>query len=180
MALEVVELLDYITSDKWCTRAWVFQEDYRSAVKINILIPHSLCLSDQQAKEKWCGVPGELQVNSAYFHEESTLFCRAFRRKEGHEWQTGCARCEDILKRAGRYNILCKHGDLASKAMSPFIFADIGSKNISVASDLLAIAANCCDYSARLNTKILKGNSCSLSISVLAFYLLNGEIINEP
>ncbi|KAL9137057.1 MAG: hypothetical protein Q9175_001735 [Cornicularia normoerica] len=176
-ALEVLEVLDYITSDKWWTRAWIFQEDYRSSVKMNLLIPHSLCLRNHHDHKKWCGIPGELQVNSAAFHVESTRFCLAFLRKAGDERQSDRARCEDILKRAGRYNVLYQHGYLASKAMSPFIFADIGSRNISVASDLLAIAANCCDYSVRLNTKSLNRTSCSLSISILALFLLNGEVI---
>ena len=129
-----------------------------------------------------CSIPGELQVNSATFHEQSTLYCLAFLREATERWQNGRAKCKEILKRAGKYSVLYQHGHSAGlgtarKAMSPFIFSDIGSRKISVASDLLAIAANCCDYSVRLNTKSLGGTSCSLSIAVLALYLLNGEII---
>ncbi len=187
LALEVVEMLDYITTDKWWTRAWIFQEDYRSPMeKMCLLIPHSLCLSETQAGEEWCSIPNEVQVNSTIFHEKSTLFCLAFllafSRRAGEEWQDHCAKCERILKRAGRYNVLYRYGGLAGhgparKAMSPSIFADIGSREVSKASDILAIAANCCDYSVRLSTKSLRDTSCSLSISVLALYLLNGEII---
>lgn len=182
MALEVVELLDYITSDKWWTRAWIFQEDYRSSLKMNLLIPHSIDLSEHQAEEECCSIQGEFQMNSPDFHEESTLFCLAFLQKAGEEWQVGCAKCKEILKKAGKYNVLYQYGDLAehgsaSKAMSPFIFRDIGSRETSNAPDLLAIAANCCDYSVRLDTKSLGSSSCSLSLSVLALYLLNGEII---
>ena len=182
VALEVVDLLDYITLDKWWTRAWIFQEAYRSSVKMNLLIPHSLCLDSIQASKEWCRIPGEVQVKSADFHAQSTLFCLAFLRKVGAEWQGGRARCQEILRRARKYNILYQHGDLgghgsARKAMSPFIFTDIGNREISEASDLLAIAANCCNYPMRLNTKSLDSSSCNLSISVLALYLLNGEII---
>lgn len=181
-ALKVVELLDYITSDKWWTRAWIFQEDYRSSTKMNLLIPHSLCLSRNQAKKEMCSIPGELQVDSATFHEQSTVYCLAFLREATGRWQDGRAKCKEVLKRAGKYSVLYQHGHSAElgtarKAMSPLIFRDIGSRKISVASDLLAIAANCCDYSVRLNTKSLGGTSCSLSITVLALYLLNGEII---
>lgn len=180
IASEVVHLLYDITSDKWWTRAWIFQEDYRSSVKMTLLIP--LDPSITQARGKWCSIPGELQVNSANFHEQSTLFCLAFLRKTGEEWQGGRNKCRDILNRAKKYSVLFEHGDLAGhgfarKAMSPSIFKDIGSREISVASDLLAIAANCCNYSVRLDTKSLGDTSCSLSISVLALYLLNGEII---
>ncbi len=187
LALEVVEMLDYITTDKWWTRAWIFQEDYRSPMeKMNLLIPHSLCLSGTQAGEEWCSIPGEVQVNSTIFHGESTLFCLAFllafSSEAGEKRQDHCAKCERILKRAGKYNVLYRYGGLAGhgparKAMSSSIFADIGSREISKASDILAIAANCCDYSVRLSTKSLCDTSCSLSVSILALYLLNGEII---
>ena len=79
LALEVVDLLHYITSGKWWTRAWIFQEDSRSSLKMNLLIPQSLCLSKTQAGEECCSTPGELQVNSPDFDEDSTLFCLAFR-----------------------------------------------------------------------------------------------------
>ena len=46
-----------------------------------------------------------------------------------------------------------------------------------MAPDILATAANCCDVSLRLNTKSLRGTSCSLSISILALYSLDREII---
>ena len=178
MATEVVHLLYDITSDKWWTRAWIFQEDYCSSVRMTLLIP--LDSSITQARGKWCSIPGELQLNSANFHNQSTLFCLAFLRKAGEEWQGGRKKCEHILSRAKKYSVvygdLARHG-LSRKAMSPSIFKDIGSRKISVASDLLAIAANCCNYSVRLDTKRPGGTSCSLSISILALYLLNGEII---
>ena len=180
---KVIELLHYIITDKWWTRAWIFQENYRSSVKMKLLIPfhHSLSLNKNQRKE-WGNIPGELQVSSANFHEQATLFCLGFLDEAGAKWQNNRGKCEEILRRAGRYKVLYKHGHLAgpefaSRAMSPTIFKDIGGREISKASDLLAIAANCCDYSIRLNTKRLSGTSCSLSISILALYLLNGEII---
>ena len=182
-ASEIVDLLYYITSDKWWTRAWIFQEDYRSAAKMTLLIPRSTLLSGRSAlrsgfqTDELCSIPGELQVKSVVFHEQSTLFCLAFLQEAGAEWQGGHTKCEDILRKAGKYNLLYRHGYLARKAMSPFIFTNIGNRDISVAPDLLAIAANCCNYSIRLNTKNLKGTSHSLSMSILALYLLNGEII---
>ena len=181
-ASKIVDLLDYITSDKWWTRAWIFQEDYRSTMKMTLLIPRSPLLSGIQMNDGLCSIPGELQVKSVVFHEQSTLFCLAFLQEAGEEWQGGHTKCEDILAKAGKYNLLYQHGYLggqgsARKAMSPFIFTNIGNRDISVASDLLAIAANCCNYSIRLNTEELKATSHSLSMSILALYLLNGEII---
>lgn len=183
-ASKILSLLDYITTDKWWTRAWIFQEDYRSSVKMNLLIPHLLRLNWTQAGRERCSIPSELQVNSADFHEQATAFCLAFRQKAEQEWQGAYGKCEDILNRARKYNLLYQHGDFAGqelvrKAMSPSSFTDIGNRQIKEAPDLLAIAAGCCDYSIWLNTKSLKGTSCSLSISILTLYLLNGEIIKN-
>ena len=182
MASKIVDLLVYMTSDKWWTRAWIFQEDYRSAVKMTLLIPRSPLLSGIQAEGELCSIPGELQVKSVAFHEQSTLFCLACLDKKGEKWQNAHSKCENILRKAGKYNLLYQHGYLAGqesarRAMSPYIFTDIGNRDISVATDLLAIAANCCNYSIRLNTKSLESTSHSLSMSILALYLLNGEII---
>ena len=181
-ASKIVDLLDYITSDKWWTRAWIFQEDYRSAMKMTLLIPRSPLLSEIQAEDELCSIPGELQVKSVDFHEQSTLFCLALLHKKGAEWQDSHTKCKIILGKAGKYSLLYQHGYLtgqrsARRAMSPFIFTDIGNRDISIAPDLLAIAANCCNYSIRLHTKNLESTSHSLSMSVLALYLLNGEII---
>ena len=181
-ASKIVDLLDYITSDKWWTRAWIFQEDYRSTVKMTLLIPRSPLLSGLRTDDGLCSIPNELEVKSVIFHEQSTLFCLAFLQKAGEEWQDGHTKCKNILGKAGKYNLLYQYGYLAGqgsarKAMSPFIFTDIGNRDISFAPDLLAIAANCCNYSIRLNTKRLEDTPHSLSMSILALYLLNGEII---
>jgi hypothetical protein len=45
--------------------------------------------------------------------------------------------------------------------------------------DIPAIAANCCGYVIRLNTKRLEQNGASLSLSILAQCLLNGEVLDN-
>ena len=50
-ALKVVELLDYITSDKWWTRAWIFQEGYRSSTKMKSAYS-PFAVSEQESSEK--------------------------------------------------------------------------------------------------------------------------------
>ena len=61
--------------------------------------------------------------------------------------------------------------------MSLIIFADIGSHGITHCFDRLAIAVNYCSYSVCLDADKLKIKGCSLSIAMLALYLLNSEII---
>jgi hypothetical protein len=183
-ALDVLALLERIISDPWWERAWIFQEEYLSSVKMDLLIPHLPGLRKGRTSRVVGDLPGELEVNSADFRRESTLFCLAYLRKSGPEWQTGIATCEDILQKAASYKILyqyprCATDDLKHKAMSSTIFADIGHRNITNPSDVLAIAANCCDYSVRLNILRLKETKCSLSLCMLTLYLLNGEILRN-
>lgn len=183
-ARKVLELLQRITSDQWWSRAWIFQEEYRSSVRMCLLIPHSLSLRKEHVRDELGNIPGELQVNSAAFRHVSTLFCLAYLKDIGQTQQHSSDLCKSILEKAGKYNILHRfpfedEGGSIRKGMSPTIFADIGRRNTSIPSDLLAIAANCCDYPYRLNTKVLRGLDCSLGLCILALYLLNGEIIRN-
>jgi Heterokaryon incompatibility protein (HET) len=171
-APEALELLRLITSDRWWTRAWTFREDYRSSTKITLLIPHYHHLEDQKrhASDVLGNLPGEICIKSADFRKEATKFCITYRRRYGQQNEQICI---DILGRAGKYTVLLreidKNGDDAvSKPMSPTIFADIGSRGVADFSDYLSV---------RLDTKALKTTDCSLSLSMFALYLLNGEII---
>jgi hypothetical protein len=175
-ASKVLGLLHLITSDLWWDRAWIFQEDYRASTKMTLLIRTSI--PRPHIPYKFGNTPGELEVNSANFREAATLFCLAYRRKLNNIEEEDSITCDRVLARAKRYQILHKYNKM-SEGMSPTIFSDIGDRGISVPSDLLAIAANCCDYSIRLDTQNLNAAGCSLSLSILALYFLNGEIIKN-
>lgn len=63
--------------------------------------------------------------------------------------------------------------------MSTHIWPDLCRRSTSIQSDTLAMMANCCGYSMRLNTEDLKGaNILSLSLAMLALFVLNGEILS--
>lgn len=180
---KALKLLDTITSDIWWTRGWTFQEDYRSSTKMTLLIPHrrSLETQKQNARDLFGVLRSELCVNSADFREEATRFCIAYQNQRERGEQDKLI-SENILRRAGKYTVLLRNtpentNNTVCKSMSPVIFADIGSRGITRCSDRLAIAANCCSYSVRLDADKLKIKGCSLSIAMLALYLLNGEII---
>ena len=177
---KVLRLLTRLTSDEWWTRAWIFQEDYLSSIKMVLLIPHEHSLEAQkrQAHKLIGDLPGELCVNSAKFRERATEFCLAYQKQQehGHGEET----CKTIIDRAGKYTALLrrtnKDRDRIWKPMSPTIFADIGSRDITNCSDSLAIAANCCRYPVRLDTHKLSSKNYSLSLCLLTLWLLNGEI----
>lgn len=60
--------------------------------------------------------------------------------------------------------------------MSATIFADIKRRGVENAWNTLAIAANTCAYRTRLNVQVLSDEGRSLSLCLLAQFLLNGEI----
>ncbi|KAI3320097.1 heterokaryon incompatibility protein-domain-containing protein [Xylariaceae sp. AK1471] len=185
-----LELLDEITSDLWWQRAWTFQEDYRASARMTLLIPHTSDLEHRKQTARDFSnrpllgtLPGEICIKSTDFRRQATEFCLLYRQKQpGTE-----AICNKILMTAGKYNVLLREEyspsphTTISRSMTPTILADIGRRGICTESDRLAIAANCCGYTTRLDTAALNKLCSSLSLSMLALYLLNGEIMdNHP
>ncbi|KAI2619382.1 hypothetical protein GGS26DRAFT_330424 [Hypomontagnella submonticulosa] len=185
----VLNLLDDITSNLWWTRAWTFQEDHKASTRMMLLIPHTRDLEKRkQAIEGLNGEPllgdveGEICIKSMNFRRKATEFCLSYRKRAEDK-----DICDKILKAAAQYNILLGNECLlsgvrsVSRSMSPTILSDILSRGIKEESDRLAIMANCCTYGTRLDSNCLKADGSSLSLSILALYLLNGEIIeNDP
>ncbi|RGP71979.1 hypothetical protein FSPOR_3094 [Fusarium sporotrichioides] len=182
-ALKMLDLLYEITRDKWWTRAWTFQENYKAGLNMTLLIYHDTDLESAKrsmlsGKKAMFGVvPGELSIQSVRFSESATKFCLAFRR---HHFATNEdeEKITHILKTAGRYRILLSH----SASMSGIIVSDVEWRGITEPWDRLAIIANCCQYDTRLDTARLQQNEAnvpSLDLSVLALRLLNGEILNN-
>ncbi|KAI1332516.1 hypothetical protein F5Y16DRAFT_357971 [Xylariaceae sp. FL0255] len=186
-----IVLLDDITSNLWWQRAWTFQEDYKASIRMTLVIPHESFLEkpkldarDFSNRPLLGTLPGEICIKSADFKRQATGFCLSYRRKYPEMEEI----CNKILMTAGKYNVLLRDEEsppnsqhAISRSMTPTIFADMGRRGISTESDRLAIAANCCGYTKRLDTTALNRRRCSLSISLLALYLLNGEIMeNDP
>ncbi|OTB02101.1 hypothetical protein M426DRAFT_322927 [Hypoxylon sp. CI-4A] len=182
----VLDLLNNITSGLWWTRAWTYQEDYKASIRMKLLLPHHPSLEerkrdaqDSQGDGIFPELTGEICINSAIFRELATEFCVAYRKKAEKR-----DICDKILRAAPKYNVYLRDERCvrsASRAMSPQIISDIVSRDITLESDRLAIMANCCTYDTRLNTHALNKSGSSLSLSILALYLLNGELMeNHP
>uniref|UniRef100_L2FSY6 Heterokaryon incompatibility domain-containing protein n=1 Tax=Colletotrichum fructicola (strain Nara gc5) TaxID=1213859 RepID=L2FSY6_COLFN len=183
---DAMKLLEAITSDLWWSRAWTFQEKYLSESKMKLLIPH---FSDKELekekkhKKKVFGTAvGELCVKSIDFHRQVTQLCLACKKERPNL----AASADRILGKASNYEILLR--DTAPDAQyltrwsqSPRIIKDIEPRESKFCSDRLAIIANCCQYSIRLDDVKLRRGNHSVSLALLALYLLNGEMIkNEP
>ncbi|KAK1857136.1 hypothetical protein CCHR01_00210 [Colletotrichum chrysophilum] len=183
---DAMDLLEAITSDLWWSRAWTFQEKYLSESKMKLLIPHSPDLGiekEKRHKKKVFGTTGgELCIKSIDFHRQVTQLCLACKKERPNL----AASADRILGKASNYEILLR--DTAPDAQyltrwsqSPRIIKDIEPRESKYCSDRLAIIANCCQYSIRLDDVKLRRGDHSVSLALLALYLLNGEMIkNEP
>ncbi len=182
-ACKILELLEAIVSDIWWTRAWTYQENYRGNVNMKLLIPHHIPPDDYHSDYigLFKDVPGEIVLSSTRFHEAATAFCLAF------DPPADLRRARElVLERARKYTLLLEkpgiYGrDLVTKSMTPLIIADIEKRQLKIPLDRLAIVANCCQYSARLDRTELLKRGHSVSLAILALFLLNGDILyNGP
>jgi hypothetical protein len=179
---KAVQLLKTITSDLWWTRAWTFQEEYRASTRMTLIIPHGHFLETHKLRARTLlgNVRGELCINSAKFRKEATKLCLAYQSQTEDQM----AACSFVLKKAGKYNVLLQEtdiegNDIIRKSMTQSIIAEIGARNLEDPWDRLPITGNCCCYPVRLDTKALSSKGRSISISMLALFLLNGEILNN-
>jgi hypothetical protein len=173
---KALSLLCKITQDKWWTRAWTFQENYRSGTRMTLLIRHDPSLEQEKLRgRKLFGeIPNELCVLSVQFSSEATRLCLALQDMAGSQ-ALDMQQISGVLQAAGKYDLMLD----GSSCMTPTIVADIEARGLSEPWDRLALVANCCRYSIRLDGEALRQQRRSLSLSVLAMCLLNGEILDN-
>ncbi|KAF4813634.1 hypothetical protein CGCSCA5_v008239 [Colletotrichum siamense] len=179
-AWNVIQLLDTITRDKWWTRAWTFQENYRGGWKMRLLMPHSPSLERVKAKVNkvsenlFDDLNGELVIGSIQFSEEATKLCLAFlaHRSPSHSQREVAKR---ILSAAGRYSIILgkRH------SMSPTVIADVDQRDTTEPANRLAIVANCCGYDVRLESNVVDVQTHDAGLAMLVMFVLNGEILQN-
>ncbi|KAI6080881.1 heterokaryon incompatibility protein-domain-containing protein [Hypoxylon rubiginosum] len=182
-ALDALILLKKITSDMWFERGWTFQENYKGGVDMKLLIPtphHSIM---RRSKSMYMySIDGDLCVDSVKLHEEATKLCLAYPELSTKLYDL----YDHIISRVGKYTILLQYEDakgdnVTPQSMSPTIIKDLTTRKLHNVWDRLPIVANCCQYSVRLNSSQLQAKGYSLSLSMLALCLLNGEILsNHP
>ncbi|KAI1483325.1 hypothetical protein F4774DRAFT_367168 [Daldinia eschscholtzii] len=173
----ILDLLYEITSDLWWQRAWTFQENYKGGIAMTLLIkhPHSL-----ERKKRDCGifgkVRGELSIRSVDFSYKATRFCAAFRGTQDPTLEES-EKIVQILNGTEKYTETLQW----SEPMYPAIIANVEERDVQYPWDRIPIVANCSDYPVRLDVQKLEKEDHSLSLSILATCLLNGEIFyNKP
>ncbi|RGP63173.1 hypothetical protein FSPOR_8755 [Fusarium sporotrichioides] len=172
--LRVLRLLSRITKDRWWTRAWTFQERYRAREKMILLIRHPDFLEGKkQAHGIFSNVRNELCIKSVDFCEFSTKLCLTVQAQTPQRDDVS-HHTKSILHALGKYTVLLDK----SMSMTPRIVADIQTRSLTDAWDKLAIIANCCQYTVRMDPKEMQTQK-SLSIAILAMCLLNGEVLQN-
>jgi hypothetical protein len=168
--VKTIRILKALVQDSWWDRAWIYQEEYLSGPRMDLLIPVERSV---QVPERYDLVAGEFCVQATKFRKQATIFllaCFDIRWEEHH------AICSEMLSKVERYSITLKRSDGGLNPMSSTIFADIEQRGVENAWDTLAITANTCAYETRLDVKSLTRERRSLSLCLLAQFLLNGEI----
>jgi hypothetical protein len=186
-AIKALELIEMILSDNWWHRAWIFQEEFLASRHMVLLLPSSVKHTDgrfinEEGVNLYGRTAGEIHVYALNFRSETTILCLALGNQSKDDSIRN--RCSEVLKHARRYTFLHQSKVFVGPssvvhAMSPAIFEDISTRGITVPSDILAIAANCCRYVERLNAQVLNDTQESLSISILTLFMMNGEIIRH-
>lgn len=174
-ASRALGLLSRITKDRWWTRAWTFQENYRAGEKMTLLIRHPPFLEvKKRSYGRFSDVSCEICIKSVDFCKTSTELCLAVQAQTPRQADASF-HAEQVLAVVGKYTVLLDR----SESMTPSIITAIQRRGLGDAWDKLAIIANCCQYAIRMNIFELKRMSQSLSLSILAMCLLNGEILHN-
>lgn len=161
-------ILQFLTEDDWWKRAWIYQEEYLSGVRMDLLIPVK---SGVRIPFPYGRIPGEFCAQATKFREQATIFLLACLS----EWPD----CEvrGVLAVVEKYSLTLETSTGSLKTMSAKIFTDVARRGVGDAWDTLAISANACAYDIRLDSNALSRRGYSLSLSLLSQYLLNGEIM---
>ena len=173
-SLGIFDVLVHLHTDRWWTRAWIFQEEYLSSTRMQILIRRE---PGVVTMHQFGSVQGEICLNAVEFRTQATLFLFAF-KWEAH--RNFAKKCATMLKTFGRYNIQYRfQHDAKNKAMSPRIFADMQRRNVGREFDRLPIVANSCNYAIRFRSLKMYKTNHDLRLCLLTMGLLNGELLRS-
>ncbi|KAI9856046.1 MAG: hypothetical protein M1813_009266 [Trichoglossum hirsutum] len=122
---------------------------------------------------------GELEVPVRSFRDAVTRFESACKRAGYSPYFLDSVHLRD----AKQYNLINSVEDAAGHdkfhSMTSFIYTDIGRRDIRFVSERLAIHANCCNYSERLDAKALARAGYGLSGCIITQFFLNGEVFHN-
>ena len=182
----LAEALSIVAMDRWNTRAWIFQEAFASAGSMILIFPRA----KEVAVKGWSLICQDLSFTEIAIRLDILQKCMKqsvgfFTRKPGNSLPVRLPDWAETLKRLDWFQPEPRGHHL-------FNFYIGGSKNrrtcnAAVAwsflkyrendrvADKLAILANLCDYSLRLNTVELEKSQNILSVCIFALAIANGD-----
>lgn len=178
----LVRLLQRILSDRWWQRCWIFQENHCSH-RMMLLLVYEDSNARPTALKKIQYIGNDIQISAKNFQVNLTLLCLAAHHQSRILQSSIWLICRAMLKKARRYNILRQFRGwdvigAENAPMSALIFADVCERDLTYKTDIPAIVANCCDYTRRIDTSCKVDGHLSLSLVLLALFLLNGDMLS--
>lgn len=178
------EVLNQLCDDPWFSRSWTFQELCRAGDNAILLAPCDDLTADDPM---WSYVPGEITLRFSDFI--SMLIIAVVMIKVGADPgaleippKSSNPKAYRLIKACERMCWMAPEGDYRSWTMQPPLcnaaeaIQFLSRRKNSKTTDLLAIVANLCNYSIRLDTRRVMSITQSLSICIYTMAALNGDI----
>ena len=186
---DAVDVMEAIAADRWFTRAWCFQEVAAAGELAWILIGYDQNL---KAESSYISIPGEFAVQAQDLRGAATWVERWPHIKAESTSEGGILDVAIRHRAAGCFDRIMRMCPIAYQFFSKdpeFRFGPnasealhfLGERQNSRIPDRLAILANICNYTKRLNTESLvrsenaRGREYSYSICVAVLAIINGD-----
>ena len=183
----LAEALSIVAMDRWNTRAWIFQEAFASAGSMILLFPRA----KEVAVKGWSLICQDLSFTDMAIRLDILQKCLKqsagfFTPKPGNSLSVRLPEWAETLKRLDWFqpepqgyhfvNIWIGGSKTRRTCNAAVAWSFLKRRENYRVADKLAILANLCDYSLRLNTVELDKSQNVLSVCILALAIANGDL----
>ena len=183
----LAEALSLIAMDRWNTRAWILQEAFVSIGNMVILFPRA----KEMAVKGWSMVCQDLSlteigINIKILHKCIDRCAGFLNPKPGSsipvklpQWAETLERLSSFLPEAQPSHMVAVRirGSKPRRTCNAAVaWSFLKHRDNDRVADKLAILANLCDYTLRLNTVELEQSQKPLSVCIFALAIANGDL----
>ena len=183
----LAEALSIIVMDRWNTRAWIFQEAFASAGNMILLFPRA----KEVAVKGWSLICQDLSFTEVAIRLDILQECMKqsvgfFTPKPGNSLPVKLPEWEETLKRLDwfqpdpqghhLFDFWINNSKNRRTCNAAVAWSFLKHRENDRVVDKLAMLANICDYSLRLNTVELDKSQNVLSVCILALAIANGDL----
>jgi len=184
------EILEILAADRWFTRLWTYQERAVSTQHFSVLLQYASGLNCSNAIG---AIPGYVEVNLEKLAKSIAQCNRLDRRADlskcgEHPWKDKDGEWVSIWRQYVQSRQLVLDMDLdrysnddndptvTRLTFAARILGELELRENEFVTDRLAILANMCGYTCRLDTRAVSNRGWGFSTSALTLCLLNGEL----